>query len=317
MRLLIDNRDPDFLIEESFVEELEEALDLAARMEELEGEYECSLSLVDLEEIRELNRTYRQVDRETDVLSFPLDEEDEDFYRVTGQPVPLGDIVICMDRVTEQAREFGHSEKREILYLTIHSFLHLLGYDHMQEEDKRIMRGREKEIMRALGVFKEEGEGSEDEDPGPGEGVGCSAEGEADAGNREGQGRVVRGEDSAGGKAEGKNLRFTQSLGHALDGILHTAVHERNMRFDLVVAVFVLLAGFFFKLSKVEFALLSIAIFMVLAAETFNTAIEHFCDQLVGDHYQPKIKLAKDAAAGAVLLTAINAIVVGCIIFLG
>ena len=112
------------------------------------------MTFVSLEEIHELNREYRQVDSPTDVLSFPqfddLDELPEE-----GE-IMLGDVVICSDRAKEQAEEFGHSFEREIIYLFVHSVLHLLGYDHMDEDEKRIMRRREEEVMERIGLKREE-----------------------------------------------------------------------------------------------------------------------------------------------------------------
>ena len=115
---------------------------------------EISVTFVSLEEIHELNREYRQVDSPTDVLSFPqfddLDELPEE-----GE-IMLGDVVICSDRAKEQAEEFGHSFEREIIYLFVHSVLHLLGYDHMEEDEKRIMRRRAEEVMERIGLKREE-----------------------------------------------------------------------------------------------------------------------------------------------------------------
>lgn len=110
---------------------------------------EVSLSFVDRDRIHQLNRDYRKVDRPTDVLSFPMDED-----YVEGFDEMLGDIVICLDVAKEQADDFGHSLEREIMYLICHSTLHLLGYDHENEEDKREMREKEKQVMKKLGVFK-------------------------------------------------------------------------------------------------------------------------------------------------------------------
>ena len=122
---------------------------------------EISLSFVSLDEIHGLNRDYRGVDRPTDVLSFPMFESIEELEEACaeteepGQAVPLGDVVICMDKIKEQAAEFGHSEERETVYLFTHSVLHLLGYDHETDEDKREMREREEEIMEALGLKRD------------------------------------------------------------------------------------------------------------------------------------------------------------------
>lgn len=118
--------------------------------EGLSMDYEVSITFVDKDEIHKLNREYRKVDRPTDVLSFPINEE----FLIEGMDSMLGDIVICMDIAKNQAKEYGHSLDREIMYLTCHSMLHLLGYDHIEEDDKKIMRGKEKEVMKKLGVFK-------------------------------------------------------------------------------------------------------------------------------------------------------------------
>ena len=85
-------------------------------------------------------------------------EEMEEMQRLTGEDVPLGDVVICMDKIREQAEEFGHSEERETVYLFTHSVLHLLGYDHEEDEDRRKMRAREEEIMESLGISRQEQE---------------------------------------------------------------------------------------------------------------------------------------------------------------
>ena len=114
---------------------------------------EISLSFVSMDEIHELNRDYRGVDRPTDVLSFPmiddfaaLQEMYEDMEQ-TPEELLLGDVVICLEKALQQAEEYGHSPEREVVYLFTHSVLHLLGYDHMTDEDKKIMRAREKQIM--------------------------------------------------------------------------------------------------------------------------------------------------------------------------
>lgn len=134
--------------------EEEGALDLALRtsleLEEIQGPGELSVSLVSKEEIQGLNHDYRGINKETDVLSFPQfqtkDELGKQNYKV------LGDIVINMDRVRAQAQEFGHSLLRELVYLSIHSFYHLLGYDHKKNQAKKAMRKKEEE---AYGLWEE------------------------------------------------------------------------------------------------------------------------------------------------------------------
>ncbi len=107
---------------------------------------EVSVTFTDNEGIQVLNRTYRNIDAATDVLSFPLFEENE----TTRQ---LGDIVLSLQRCREQAREFGHSFERECAFLTVHSTLHLLGYDHVNgEEEERDMRARQSAIVTAMGL---------------------------------------------------------------------------------------------------------------------------------------------------------------------
>ena len=125
----------------------------------------ASVFLVDGEKIHEVNRDYRIVDKVTDVLSFPMDLVDfisyegraEEFFRDQEVCQPqyfLGDIFINLDRIKDQAQEYGHSEERELSYLTVHSLLHLLGYDHIEEEDRLIMRPREDAIMERLGILR-------------------------------------------------------------------------------------------------------------------------------------------------------------------
>lgn len=114
---------------------------------------EISVTFLSLEEIHQLNRLYRQVDSPTDVLSFP---QFEDLNELPEEgEIMLGDVVICIDRAREQAEEFGHSFEREIIYLFVHSVLHLLGYDHMDEDEKKIMRRREEEVMENIGLKRE------------------------------------------------------------------------------------------------------------------------------------------------------------------
>lgn len=135
---------------------IETALSVVFKLEGLEGPGELSVNFVDSEEIRLLNRDYRGKDKSTDVLSFPQEESLEELLAQSYQVV--GDIVINMDRVREQAEELGHSIQRELVYLTLHSFYHLLGYDHEEEEDKTMMREKEEIAYQAFLA-----EGGEDE----------------------------------------------------------------------------------------------------------------------------------------------------------
>lgn len=124
---------------------------------------EINVLLTDNEGIREINRDYREIDRATDVLSFPMfefvpgafPEDVSDLLDPGSDLLPLGDMAISVEKVTAQAEEFGHSRQRELGYLTVHSVLHLLGYDHMDEgKMKQQMRGREEAIMALLNIPK-------------------------------------------------------------------------------------------------------------------------------------------------------------------
>ena len=110
------------------------------------------------ENIRKANREYRNIDKETDVLSFPMFEKDEinEIKKNKSEVFDvLGDIIISIDRVKEQAEEYGHSFERELAYMTIHGFYHLMGYDHIEEEDKKIMRPKEEKILNELKITRE------------------------------------------------------------------------------------------------------------------------------------------------------------------
>lgn len=142
------------VVSEDILEKMEKAAVYAVQSEavdELDAERcEVSVTFVEPEEIRQLNREYRNVDRVTDVLSFPQFADLEEVPEV-GE-ICLGDVVICKERAAEQAEEFGHSFEREIIYLFVHSILHLLGYDHEEDEDKKQMRAREEEVMDHMGI---------------------------------------------------------------------------------------------------------------------------------------------------------------------
>lgn len=110
-----------------------------------------SIIFVGLEEIHALNKNYRGIDRPTDVISFAL--EDSDDFELEGVRV-LGDIYVCIDKMKEQALEYGHSEKRELSFLVCHGLLHLLGYDHMKKEDEVIMFGKQDKILETVGITR-------------------------------------------------------------------------------------------------------------------------------------------------------------------
>ena len=120
----------------------------------LDEDVELSVVLCDNAYIHELNKTYRNIDRPTDVLSFALNEGEEEGYDGPDTKL-LGDIVISLDKTREQSEEYGHSFERELAYLTVHGMLHILGYDHMTDEDKVEMRKEEEFVLHRLGFVRE------------------------------------------------------------------------------------------------------------------------------------------------------------------
>lgn len=120
----------------------------------LTPEEELSVVLCDNAHIHKLNKEYRNIDRPTDVLSFALNEGDDEFGEEESHL--LGDLIISLERTAEQAEEYGHPFERELAYLTVHGCLHILGYDHMTDEDKKEMRTEEEFILGKLGYVRED-----------------------------------------------------------------------------------------------------------------------------------------------------------------
>lgn len=129
-------------------------------------EAEVTVILTGNEEIREINLSQRNIDRDTDVLSFPmadyespsdfgpLEESPEEYFNPETGELMLGDIVISVDKIKEQAIKYGHSQERELAFLTAHSMLHLFGYDHMEEEERQIMEKKQENILHNLGITR-------------------------------------------------------------------------------------------------------------------------------------------------------------------
>ncbi|WP_370589220.1 rRNA maturation RNase YbeY [Thermoactinomyces sp. CICC 10521] len=138
--------------EREAISSLEKALQAAADFEELPP-VEVAVTIVDNEKIHQLNREYRGIDRPTDVLSFPLWEPDEEWViDEEEEGVMLGDIVISLPKAKEQAAEYGHTLARELGFLAVHGFLHLLGYDHETEQEEKEMFSRQEEILSRIGL---------------------------------------------------------------------------------------------------------------------------------------------------------------------
>jgi len=114
-----------------------------------------TLTIVDDDEIHQLNREHRDVDRPTDVLSFPLIDGTDAFALPPGMPRELGDVVVSYPRAVAQAEEYGHSVARELTYLVVHGVLHILGHDHEVPEEQAVMRAREEAAMAVVGLLRE------------------------------------------------------------------------------------------------------------------------------------------------------------------
>lgn len=136
---------------------VESILQFAAKKENIQEGTELSVTFVDNKRIQEINKEYRHKDSATDVISFALEEMGEEEIEIIGAEMPrmLGDIIISIERTKEQAEEYGHSFDRELGFLSLHGFLHLLGYDHMTEEDETVMFSRQKEILGEYGLSRE------------------------------------------------------------------------------------------------------------------------------------------------------------------
>jgi probable rRNA maturation factor len=152
-----NNEQDNYPINPVLIEQLEKLLHLAGQQEAV-TEGEVALSFVTDEEIHDLNKTYRGIDRPTDVLSFAMRESGEDELEILYDEIkeiePLGDIIISIPRAIAQSEEYGHSVEREIGFLFVHGFLHLIGYDHGSEEDEKVMFAKQEEILLQAGLTR-------------------------------------------------------------------------------------------------------------------------------------------------------------------
>ncbi len=133
-----------------YLETIKKVIEKALELEKVEGE--CNIIFVDDTYIHKLNKEYRKIDRKTDVISFALEDEDRlvlpDGVRI------LGDIYISLDTAKEQAKEYGHSELREVSFLAVHGLYHLLGYDHRTKEEEEIMFQKQEEVLQIYGITR-------------------------------------------------------------------------------------------------------------------------------------------------------------------
>lgn len=165
MTLEIEN-ETDLSFDFDYKKQAEEIISFTLDYLSCPYETEIDLTLTDNEGIQEANRTYREIDRVTDVLSFPLvdytepcnfdgiEDRAEDYFNPDTGELMLGDILLCIPRVKEQAEEYGHSVVREFCFLIVHSMLHLFGYDHIEEEDRILMEAKQREILDAAGITR-------------------------------------------------------------------------------------------------------------------------------------------------------------------
>ena len=164
MRIYLEN-EGDLELDLNYQEVAQRVGDAVLDYEQCPYESEVELLLTTDEEIREMNREFRDIDRATDVLSFPMIayespadfaflEEDESCFDPDTGELMLGNIVISKQKVVEQAEEYGHTVEREYAFLIAHSMLHLLGYDHMEEEERAVMEKKQREILDGLGITR-------------------------------------------------------------------------------------------------------------------------------------------------------------------
>lgn len=159
IQLLMENEQEKEEISEEIKDTILKCVEKTLEYEDCDFSAEISVTFVDNEEIHALNLSERGIDRPTDVLSFPMCEFDEngdiiaDDFDFDGEMIMLGDIVISAEKAREQADEYGHTFRREVAFLTVHSMLHLLGYDHVNsEEEERIMFKKQDEILSLLDI---------------------------------------------------------------------------------------------------------------------------------------------------------------------
>lgn len=144
-----------------YEETIKKVIDECYKQENLENsKLIITITLTTPQNIQKINKEYRNIDRATDVLSFPMFEKSELDEKIEKQDFVcedvLGDIIISIEKVQEQAKEYGHSFERELSYMVVHGFYHLMGYDHIEEKDKVIMRPKEENVLSKLGITREE-----------------------------------------------------------------------------------------------------------------------------------------------------------------
>lgn len=161
-KIIVENEQDDIEFTDELNSLLNRAVEGSLESEGFEIPSEVSILLVDDDNIREINKEQRKIDKATDVLSFPMVqmvngamEEDTGDYDLDEELLLLGDIVISMETVERQAKEYGHSFERELAFLTTHGMFHLLGYDHENSEEEKVMIGKQEEVLKKIGLSRE------------------------------------------------------------------------------------------------------------------------------------------------------------------
>ena len=150
----------DIAEKEEYINTIKKVLEQCFKEEKIENsKLYVTITLTDGENIRKINKEYRNIDKATDVLSFPMFEKDELVQKIKEKSFEhedvLGDIIISIEKVKEQAIEYGHSFERELSYMLVHGFYHLMGYDHIKEDDKKVMREKEEQVLKDLNINRE------------------------------------------------------------------------------------------------------------------------------------------------------------------
>lgn len=252
-----------------------------------------TIRLTDDEEIRELNRNYRGIDDATDVLSFPNCAEmaPTDIQLIVPDELAevetdyLGDLLIAVPYTSRQAEKLNRSLEDELNLLVAHGVLHLLGYDHATDEDEAQMWSIQNDILQEIGR--------------------CVPHVDSDA---------RRVPAALTGRDRGFWRGRWYSFQMALNGAIYTLRTQPNAWIEMVAVSIIVLAGLFFRITPVEWGVLSLAVFLVITLEAVNTAVEATVD-LVTTEFHPLAKIAKDSAAGALVFGVVCSLCVAAAIF--
>ena len=154
MEIIISNEPENLVVPQEYIDNIRTAIETVGQLYGVENS-EVSVTLTDNEHIHVINREYRGVDRPTDVISFALNESEEPEVVGGSEVNMLGDLIISLERAEEQAADYGHSVRREVAFLTVHGMLHLLGYDHMEDEEREEMETEQRFVMDKLGISRD------------------------------------------------------------------------------------------------------------------------------------------------------------------